>query len=293
MSTAAVARLVPPPASRLQDDRAIARLVDDNLGLADSMAQRFRGSGLGVEELVQAARVGLFEAARRFDPSRGLRFAPYACWWIRHLIQDELDSQSRTVRVPGRLRKRARELVRLAADFRNEIGAEPTVAELAFATGMSEAQVETTLRVDAQRAVELEEGAAVPAPATRGPAAELEAAEQREELLRRLSGLPVRERWVMAQRLEDRSFVEIGRSLGVTPQRAGQLAQRARQLLIAGDGHAAVETCPSGHPRTTANTYVHDGRRRCRACRSAWDRRARAAAGVPFGGNGSRPTSPV
>jgi len=54
------------------------------------VARRFRGYGLPLGDLIQEGNVGLMQAARRFDPGRDVRFATYACWWIRAAIQDDV-----------------------------------------------------------------------------------------------------------------------------------------------------------------------------------------------------------
>src|SRR5258708_2390794 len=48
----------------------------------------FRGYGLPVSEIISEGNVGLMQALNRFEPEKGFRFATYAIWWIRALIQD-------------------------------------------------------------------------------------------------------------------------------------------------------------------------------------------------------------
>ena len=47
------------------------RLVESNLGLVHSCANRFRGRGAEYDDLFQAGCVGLIKAADNFDESRG------------------------------------------------------------------------------------------------------------------------------------------------------------------------------------------------------------------------------
>ena len=56
--------------------------------LVIAIAGRFRNFGLPSGDLIQEGHVGLLEAAARFEPSREVRFATYATWWIRASIQD-------------------------------------------------------------------------------------------------------------------------------------------------------------------------------------------------------------
>ena len=63
-------------------------LVTSHLRLVAKIAMGYRGYGLPMGELVSEGNVGLMQAAEKFDPSRGFRFATYAMWWIRAAIQE-------------------------------------------------------------------------------------------------------------------------------------------------------------------------------------------------------------
>jgi len=54
-------------------------------------------------DLVQAGNLGLIRAAQRYDPSRGHRFASYACWWINQAIQRHRHDLSSLIRLPESL----------------------------------------------------------------------------------------------------------------------------------------------------------------------------------------------
>lgn len=71
-----------------QDQRALRQLLGSHLRLVVKMAARLRGYGMPFDELVAAGNVGLMQAADKFDPALGNRFATYASWWIRSSMQD-------------------------------------------------------------------------------------------------------------------------------------------------------------------------------------------------------------
>jgi RNA polymerase sigma-32 factor len=70
------------------DAAALRELVGSHLRLVIKIARGFAGYGLPVSDLVAEGNVGLMQAAQKFDPDRGFRFATYAMWWIRAAIQE-------------------------------------------------------------------------------------------------------------------------------------------------------------------------------------------------------------
>jgi RNA polymerase primary sigma factor len=91
---------------RIQHDRdeaAIARLVESNLRFVVSYAKRYRGLGVSFLDLIHEGNLGLIEAARRFDPSRNVKFITYAVWWIRESMMHVLSDQTRAFSFPPKL----------------------------------------------------------------------------------------------------------------------------------------------------------------------------------------------
>lgn len=88
-------------AARAGDPSALERLVRANLPFVLKVAKQYRGRGVPFEDLVAEGNLGLLEAAPRYDGERGIRFITYAMWWIRKRILHALETQARTVRVPG------------------------------------------------------------------------------------------------------------------------------------------------------------------------------------------------
>ena len=58
-------------------------LVEGHLRDVVAIAAKYRGYGFRLADLVEEGNIGLLEAARRFDPSRGLRFMTYGAYWVR------------------------------------------------------------------------------------------------------------------------------------------------------------------------------------------------------------------
>lgn len=73
-----------------QELAAVHQLVTAHMRLVARIAVRFRGYGLPLNDLIGVGSVGLMQAARRYDPERGFRFATYAVWWIRAAMQEHV-----------------------------------------------------------------------------------------------------------------------------------------------------------------------------------------------------------
>ena len=71
-----------------RDEEALDKLVGSHLRLAIRIARDNSGYGLPIADLIGEGNLGLLQAADRFDPDRGVRFATYAAWWIRAMIRE-------------------------------------------------------------------------------------------------------------------------------------------------------------------------------------------------------------
>jgi RNA polymerase primary sigma factor len=86
-----------------QDEAAVRQLVEANLRFVVSYAKRYRGLGVSFLDLIHEGNLGLMEAARRFDPSRNVKFITYAVWWIREAMMHALADQTRAFSFPPKL----------------------------------------------------------------------------------------------------------------------------------------------------------------------------------------------
>jgi RNA polymerase primary sigma factor len=85
------------------DQAALTRLVEANLLFVVSYAKRYRGLGVSFLDLIHEGNLGLLEAARRFDPSRNVKFITYAVWWVREAMTHVLADQTRAFSFPPKL----------------------------------------------------------------------------------------------------------------------------------------------------------------------------------------------
>src|SRR5262249_25959342 len=81
------------------DAKAFKRLIAANLRLVVKIVLQYRANRTQVMDLIQEGNLGLARAVERFDPERGIRFAPYAAWWIRAAVLRTILDQHRLVRL--------------------------------------------------------------------------------------------------------------------------------------------------------------------------------------------------
>ena len=126
-------------------DKAREELVRANLRFVISVAKRYEGRGMTLEDLVNEGNIGLLQAADHFDETRGFKFISYAVCWIRQSIMVSLSKNNGAVRLPCNrviLASRIRELTK---QFLQEHLRKPTVEELADLTGESESIISSIL----------------------------------------------------------------------------------------------------------------------------------------------------
>jgi RNA polymerase sigma-32 factor len=70
------------------DLEAARKLVTSNLRFVVKIANEYKSYGLNLLDLIQEGNIGLMQAVKAFDPTKGYRLISYAVWWIRAYIQN-------------------------------------------------------------------------------------------------------------------------------------------------------------------------------------------------------------
>ena len=136
--------------SQSGDEAATEELIRRNYPLAASLARRFAGRGVELEDLTQIALIGMLKAIRTFDTSRGTAFSTYAVPLIIGEIRKFLRDDG-LIKVSRVNKRNCAILSRMREEFANTHGREPHMEELAELSGLTPEEV--TQALDAGRPV--------------------------------------------------------------------------------------------------------------------------------------------
>src|SRR5512144_1121409 len=127
------------PATAAQDRRIVA-----GLPFVEALARRMAASmpnSIDIGDLVQDGVLGLIDAAHRFDEGRGIKFETFAERRVRGAMIDALRRDA----WPRGVRRARRELEAAREELRRELGAEPSLADLAARVGSDETKLGRTI----------------------------------------------------------------------------------------------------------------------------------------------------
>ncbi len=231
---------------RDRDEGAIKRLVEANLRFVVSYAKRYRGLGVSFLDLIHEGNLGLLEGARRFDPSRNVKFITYAVWWIRQAIMHALSDQRRAFALPAKLSAVASRYGQEVADLTARLDHVPSNEEIAADLDISASEAEALQYVSGND-VSLsnpvghdDDGRELGETLVQHTVPPAEDKLLHEALLAQVRGalaeLTPKEREVMTVRFgldgeEPRTLQEIGDRLGLSRERVRQIEARAKEKL--------------------------------------------------------------
>ncbi len=228
------------------DEEAFNKLVRSNLRYVVSVANRYKGFGLPLEDLINEGNIGLIHAVRRFDPNRGVKLISYAVWWIRQSIMHILADHAGTVRLPIKQAGLMHKIRSAHQTLRQQFGRDATMGEISSFLKMKIEDVENVMRVcrtylslDAPISVNdetnyielLEEENTISAEENLFQHA-LE-----DEIEDLLQGLDSRERAIIRMRFgfdgEPMTLEEIGHEIGLSRERIRQIEKKSIHLFRA------------------------------------------------------------
>lgn len=229
------------------DADAIKEMVVSNLQLVVSVAKEYIGRGVPLLDLIQEGSIGLIAAAKKFDYTRNLRFSTYATKWIRQGIVRCVMDHNGLIRVPHYTAEKMNKVLRIKNELTQQLGAEPTVQQIARECELDEDKVAELLSLY-PRTCSLDSPLGENGETDLQVLIEdLQAPQPQEELVRRelkntlqllLSQLNERQQQVLRLHygMDDgvpRSLESISKELGISKERVRQIEHQAREKLRA------------------------------------------------------------
>lgn len=228
------------------DRAALKKLVESNLRFVVSYAKKYREGPMSMADLIEEGNIGLMEAAKRFDPEKGVKFITYAAWWIRQAIIHALGEQGRTIRLPQRQANLLYQLGKHYNQLKGVLNRNPTTEEVANDMDITVEQADALMQfrkddlsldatIDASSDLELKDLLAEENVTPVDIALMRQSfSEQMREIIEELNP---RERTVIEERFgfnpeeEPKTLQKIGEELGITRERVRQIEQQAIKKL--------------------------------------------------------------
>jgi len=208
-----------------------------HLGLVKRVASHLKGrlpEYMDLDELVQVGMIGLIEATKTFDATKGVEFEVFAKSRIRGSILDEVRKLSP---LPRSAISTVREHNEATQILTNNLGRQPTNAEMAdhlgkdletFEKDRTHAHRFQTESLEAQPLEQIDQ----PASHVNEPENQVEKEELIEEVASAIDKLPERERMVMSlYYVEEMNLKEIGAVLEVSESRVSQILSACVKTL--------------------------------------------------------------
>ena len=129
------------------DKSAREKLVNANLRFVVSIAKKYQGLGLALEDLIGEGNTGLLNAVDRFDLEKGYHFISYAVWWIRQAVLSAICEKAGMIRLPS---NRAAELIKIKQAKRiikNQFSSEEEINEIAEFLNMEKTHVKDLVNI--------------------------------------------------------------------------------------------------------------------------------------------------
>lgn len=130
------------------DKKSREKLINANLRFVVSIAKKYRGQGMSMEDLIEEGNYGLITAVDKYEPEKGYHFISYAVWWIKQSILKALAEQSRPIRLPLNRSNELVQISRASTSLMNKnSNTQPSTKEIAEEAGLDETLVKDLISI--------------------------------------------------------------------------------------------------------------------------------------------------
>ena len=131
------------------DKEARDTLFSENMGLVYSVARRFLGRGVEMEDLFQIGSIGLLKAVDHFNPEFDVKFSTYAVPMIIGEIKRFLRDDG-ILKVSRSIKENQYKICKMREELEKKLGREPDLRELSDAMDMPMEELAMTLESAAE-----------------------------------------------------------------------------------------------------------------------------------------------
>ena len=241
------------------DKKAREKLINSNLRFVVTVAKKYQGQGLPLEDLINEGNIGLLTAIDKFEPDKGYHFISYAVWWIRQSIMKAVCEKSRAVRLPLNSANELFQIQKIQKALIHDSGStDVSVEEIADASGLEADLVKDLLAVSREM-VSFDAPVASKGELSDskvgdfiedeklGPEEEVINKSLKNDIESLLSTLTDKEREIIIMRfglydVKPMSLKEIGDQYGLTKERIRQIEKRAIEKMRMPNRYKLIES---------------------------------------------------
>ena len=217
------------------DKEALKKLILANLKFVVSIANKYKTQDVPLLDLINQGNIGLLEAAKRYDPSKGTKLITYAVWWIKQAIIQAVNEQGSAVKMPVKHTAYLYKINSATEKLTKELGRAPSVEEISKATDINAEEIEEVLMAS-KSYLSLDNYIGNDEDKTFLDSIEDEDSNVEKVIIAKISSLDPREAEIIIKRYgfdggQPQTLEELGESMGVSRERVRQLENRALEKL--------------------------------------------------------------